>query len=236
MVMDEPRSDPEHSMIMTSIETVICTHGFLSHGAGMFLIKRRLGKEYGLRALLFSYPSVRGTLDENATALADFIHAQGLTGAHIIGHSLGGVVALRMLANDADAVPGRVVCLGSPLTGSRTGEFLSRQGWAQQIMGRSLSAAVLGEAANDWAAHVCREREIGVIAGTVPLGLGQLVADFDGPNDGTVAVSETRLEGARDHLVMPVSHKGMLVSRDVTDQAAAFLLRGEFLREPTDQL
>ncbi len=236
MVMDEPRCDPEYSMAMNSIETVVCTHGFLSHGAALFLIKRRLEKEYGLRALLFSYPSLRGTLDENATALAQFIHAQGLTGAHIIGHSLGGVVALRMLANDADAVPGRVVCLGSPLTGSRTGEFLSRQGWVQQIMGRSLSVDVLGEAANDWATHVCHEREIGIIAGTVPLGFGQLVADLDGPNDGTVAVSETRLEGAKDHLVMSVSHKGMLVSHDVADQAAAFLLRGEFLREPTDRL
>ncbi len=233
--MDEPCSDQEHPTIMTSIKTVVCTHGFWSHGAGMFLIKWRLEKEYGLRALLFSYPSVLGTLDENATALADFIRAQRLTGTHIIGHSLGGVVALRMLANDADVVPGRVVCLGSPLTGSRAAEFLSQLDWAEEIMGRSLSDAVLNEAANDWATHVCHEREIGIIAGTVPLGFGQLVAEFDEPNDGTVAVSETRLEGAKDHLVMPVSHKGMLVSRDVADQAAAFLIRGEFLRDQTDR-
>ena len=46
-------------MIMTSIKTVVCTHGFWSHGAGMFLIKWRLEKEYGLRALLFSYRSRR---------------------------------------------------------------------------------------------------------------------------------------------------------------------------------
>jgi hypothetical protein len=50
------------------IDTVICLHGFWSHGAGMFLIKRRLEKEYGLRVMLFSYPSVRGTLDENAAS------------------------------------------------------------------------------------------------------------------------------------------------------------------------
>ena len=35
----------------------------------------------------------------------------------------------------------------------------------------------------------------------------------------------------KDHLVLPVSHKGMLISRDVVDQTAAFLQRGEFLRE-----
>ncbi len=184
-----------------------------------------------MRALLFSYQSVRGTLDENAAALASFIHEQGLTGVHIIGHSLGGVVALRMLANDATAVPGRVVCLGSPLCGSRAADVLSRQDWAEAILGRSLTEGVINKAANEWASHVCEHREIGIIAGTVPLGFGQLVADFDEPNDGTIAVSETRLEGATDHLVMEVSHKGMLVSNDVTDQAAAFLRRGEFLRE-----
>ena len=216
---------------MKSIDTVVCVHGFWSHGTGMFLIKRRLEKEFGLKALLFSYPSVKGALDDNAAALARFIHEQDVDGVHIVGHSLGGVLALRMLANDADALPGRVVCLGSPLTGSRAAEFLSAQQWAEDIIGRSLPAGVIHEAANTWASHVCEEREIGVIAGNVPLGFGSLVTDFGEDNDGTVAVSETRIAGATDHLVMPVSHRGMLVSSDVADQAASFLKRGEFLRD-----
>jgi hypothetical protein len=75
-----------------------------------------------------------------------------------------------------------------------------------------------------------------VIAGTSPYGLGRLVTTFDGENDGTVAVSETRLEGAKDHLCMDVSHKSMLVSSAVVDQAAAFLKRGEFLRDDSQTL
>jgi len=216
---------------MTAIETVVCLHGFWSHGTGMYLIKRRLEKEYGMRALLFSYPSVSGTLDENAARLAQYMHEAELSSAHIIGHSLGGVVALRMLANDPNALPGRVVCLGSPLCGSRAGEFLSRQDWAELIIGRSLSEGVLHAAANEWATNVCLTREIGVVAGTVPFGVGHLVADMGEQNDGTVAVSETRLAGVKDHICVPVSHKGMLVSRDVVDQAAAFLKRGVFLRD-----
>jgi len=216
---------------MKHIDTVICLHGFWSHGAGMFLIKRRLENEYGLRALLFSYPSVRGTLDENAAALARFIQEEGLTRTHFVGHSLGGVVALRMFANDADAPPGRLVCLGSPLAGSRAADYLSQQDWAEPILGHSLASGVIDKPASDWAIHVCAQREVGIIAGNVPLGLGQFVAEFDEDNDGTIAVSETRLDGARDHLIMPVSHKGMLVSPDVVDQAVAFLKRGEFLRE-----
>ena len=197
----------------------------------MYLIKRRLEKEYGLRAHLFSYRSVHGTLDTNAEALADFMDQLDVDGAHIIGHSLGGVLALRLLANHPGALPGRVVCLGSPLTGSRAATFLSEQEWAEEIVGRSLPSGVIHAAANDWASHVCEERDIGVIAGNVPYGLGRFFATFDEDNDGTVAVSETCLDGATDHLVMSVSHKGLLVSADVVDQAAAFLKRGEFLRD-----
>ena len=214
-----------------SIETVVCVHGYLSHGVGMYLIKRRLEREYGMRALLFSYPSVRGSLDENAAALSRFIRDQHVDKIHIVGHSLGGVLALRMLANYPDTVPGRVVCIGSPLTGSRAAGFLREHVWAEAIIGQSLPDAVIHRSADDWAWEVGKQREIGVIAGTVPLGLGRLVADFDGDNDGTVAVSETRLDSATDHLLMSVSHKGMLVTADVADQAAAFLTRGEFLRD-----
>lgn len=215
-----------------TVDTVICIHGIWSHGTGMYLIKRRLESEYGLRALLFNYASVRGTLDDNAARLSAFILDNKLDSAHLLGHSLGGVIALRMLADEPDAVPGRVVCIGSPLTGSRAAEFLSRQDWAEPFVGHSLTAGVVHAAANEWASQVCEERDVGIIAGTVPIGFGRLVTRFDGDNDGSVAVSETRLDGARDHICLPVSHKGMLVSKTVVDQAAAFLKRGEFLREP----
>jgi len=95
----------------------------------------------------------------------------------------------------------------------------------------ALPAGVVHEAANEWASHVCEERDVGVIAGTVGLGFGRLITTFDGDHDGSVAVSETQLDGAKDHLVMPVSHKGLLVSPDVADQTGSFLKRGEFLRE-----
>jgi pimeloyl-ACP methyl ester carboxylesterase len=196
----------------------------------MYLIKRRLEREYGMRVSLFSYPSVRGTLDENAAALAAFIREQNVDVAHIAGHSLGGVLALRMHANHPHLLPGRVICLGSPLTGSRAANYLNALEWAEEIIGRSVPDAMINQTANEWAAEVAEIRDIGVIAGNVSLGFGRLVANFDEDNDGTIGVSETRLDGARDHLVMPVSHKGMLVSADVADQAAAFIKRGEFLR------
>lgn len=217
---------------MKDIDTVICLHGLYLHGAGMYLVKRRLETEYGMRGLLFSYPSVRGTLDDNAAALAEFIQKESPGGVHIVGHSLGGVVSLRMLANYPDAPPGRLVCLGSPLTGSRAADFLTRQDWTEPFIGKSLSAGVIDAPASSWAAGVCATREVGVIAGDAAIGVAQFLADINEDNDGTVAVSETQLPGARDHLIMPVSHNGMMLSSSVVDQAAAFLRRGEFLRDP----
>jgi pimeloyl-ACP methyl ester carboxylesterase len=197
----------------------------------MTLIKRRLEKEYGFEVLLFNYPSVRGSLDENAEKLSNFIAGKQLDSAHLLGHSLGGIIALRMLANHPDTVPGRVVCVGSPLTGSRAVKFLTTQNWAEPFIGNSLPAGTVHTAANEWASHVCDDRDVGVIAGTSPYGFGRLVTTFDGDNDGSVAVSETQLDGAKDHICLNVSHKSMLVSAEVVDQAAAFLKRGVFLRD-----
>ena len=121
---------------MTASDTVVCVHGIWGKGIEMTLMKRRLENDYGFRVLLFSYPSVRGTLDGNAAKLSRFIADQRLDSAHLIGHSLGGVIALRMLATSPDTVPGRVVCIGSPLTGSRPAAILARKNWAKPIIGR----------------------------------------------------------------------------------------------------
>ncbi|HSH84055.1 MAG TPA: hypothetical protein VK979_02700, partial [Guyparkeria sp.] len=63
-----------------------------------------------------------------------------------------------------------------------------------------------------------------MIAGTRPLGPGRLLPEtLDGPNDGTVAVAETRVPGLAAHECLPVNHFGMLLSRLVAEMAIAFL-------------
>jgi pimeloyl-ACP methyl ester carboxylesterase len=212
-------------------KNVILVHGIWMPGAVMAWLKQHLERHHGFRGYLFSYASIRGTLDENAELLADFVRDLGIDNVHLVGHSLGGVVSLRMLALNDDAPPGRVVCLGSPLSGCRVASTLTRHSWGNSVMGKALVAGVLDEAAIQWAARVTDHREVGIIAGTRSMGFGRLVTTFDEDCDGTVMVSETRLPGARDHLCLPVTHMGMTMSRAVADQAAAFLRRGEFLRE-----
>ena len=212
-------------------EAVVLLHGIWMPAAEMLFIKRRFEAEHGMSCHLFDYRSVRVALDDNARELRRFVAALDQPTLHLVGHSLGGIVALRMLASTDGPRPGRVVCLGSPLGGSRAARQLERRRWGRAILGHSLPQGAIAEPASVWAADVIRRREVGVIAGSVSAGLGRLFASFDEQNDGSVAVAETRVPGLTDHIVMRVSHTGMLVSRAVADQAAAFVLRGAFLRD-----
>jgi pimeloyl-ACP methyl ester carboxylesterase len=211
--------------------TAVYVHGMWMPGSEMSYIRRYLAKHHGIEGHLFSYPSVRGTLDENAALLEDYVRQLSTGEAlHLVGHSLGGVLLLRMLMLHPQAPIDRAVCIGSPLCGSRAAIDLSRHHWGKSILGKTIADGVTGRPASDWAGSVIERHEVGIIAGTVAAGLGRLVTSFDGPSDGTVAVSETRLAGAKDHVCVATSHSGLVLSKKVAEQVAAFLKRGEFLQ------
>jgi pimeloyl-ACP methyl ester carboxylesterase len=211
-----------------SNSAVVYVHGMWMPGEEMMFVKHHLEARHGFEGHLFRYPSVRGSLDENAELLADFVAHIDAPEIHLVGHSLGGVLALRMLLLNPESKPGRIVCLGSPLSGSRAAEVLLRTDWGSAILGKTIVDGVVLEAANDWAGKVVKKYDVGSIAGTTPVGIGRLVANFKEPNDGTVAVTETELPGLHDHICVPNSHSTLVMSRDVADQVAAFLINGKF--------
>ena len=198
-------------------------HGLWVYGIAMELMRRRIAR-CGYHALSYSYPSVRLTLAENAERLARFCRDIAAPRLHFAGHSLGGLIILRMLERTPGLPPGRVVLAGAPVAGSLAARRLARLPGGRAALGRS---------APEWheSAHPVSDtgREIGVIAGTLPLGLGRIVApDLPAPNDGVVSVAETRLPAMRDHIALNVSHSGMLVSRAVAHQICVFLRNGAF--------
>jgi len=67
-----------------------------------------------------------------------------------------------------------------------------------------------------------------VVFGTRAFGLGQIAGKQDEPNDGSICISETELEGLHDTVELAVSHSGMLVSPEVVEQLEQFLLFGRF--------
>lgn len=201
----------------------VLVHGLWTHGLIMEPQRWWLARA-GFDAVTYSYPSVRLTLSENAARLARFAATLDAPLIHWVGHSLGGVLILHMLAREAVLPPGRIVLLGSPLADTYSGRTLARHSLGERMLGRSVSEWINAAKPAQYAG-----REIGVIAGTRGVGLGRIVAPgLPRPNDGAVAVSETQLAAACDRLEMPVSHTGMLFSRKVSRQVCAFLRAGRF--------
>jgi pimeloyl-ACP methyl ester carboxylesterase len=211
------------------MDTVVLVHGLWVHGIAMELMRRRVVRG-GYRALAYSYPSVRLTLTENAARLARYLGELSASRLHLVGHSLGGLIVLRALELAPSLPPGRVVLCGTPFGESYAARRLGRWPGGRTALGRSL-AEWLGPAQS----RPAPGRETGVIAGSSPFGLGRLVVpDLPRPSDGVVSVEETRLPGMRDHVVLPVSHSGMLISRAVARQICAFLRDGAFSRGRRD--
>jgi len=166
------------------------------------------------------------TISANAAALGRFlatIHADTL---HLVGHSMGGLVILKLFDSPPSLAPGRILLLGSPVQGSEAARALAAMPFGKTMLGRGVEEEVLNAPSRRWD----RARDLGIIAGGLSFGLGHLVKRFDRPNDGTVLVEETLLDGARDHIVLPVTHSGLLFSEPVARQGAAFLRSGHFLR------
>ena len=192
------------------------------NGLESFLLRDRL-KGAGFAPSVFRYPSMHASLAQVTAALAQHLRAFSST-VHVVAHSLGGLVALETLQGGGDLPPGRVVLLGSPVQGSRAASAVANWSLGPQLLG-SLAAAELA-CAHDrrWSSP----REIGLIAGSRSAGLGRMFADLPEPNDGSVCVDETRLPGASAHLILDVSHTGMLLSRPVADATGRFLATGSF--------
>lgn len=207
------------------LEAVVLVHGLWMRGIVFALQRRRLARR-GFAVHAFSYPSMRGTLAANARALAAFVAGVAGTRVHLVGHSLGGLVVLSMLAHHPDPRIGRIVLMGSPYRGSHCARVLARVPGLATIVGHSI---------RDWVAHppppLPPGIEIGVISGDRSLGVGRVLPGLPKPNDGIVAVAETELPHARDAITLHVGHSEMLVSQRCADQVAAFLRNGRFIRE-----
>lgn len=207
------------------METIIMIHGLWMHGI-VFLPQQRWLTRRGFAVRRFSYPSVHQGLQHNARALSQLVASTDSDSIHLVGHSLGGLVALSMLAHYPDPRVRRVVLMGSPCMGSHCASALLRTPSLAAIAGRSLK---------EWLAfprpQLPGQVEIGVLSGSRSLGLGRLIPGLPRPNDGVVSVMETRLPEAKDFITLHVSHAEMLVSRACADQVAAFLGSGSFVHE-----
>ena len=201
---------------------VVLLHGLWMPGLVMQWFGARL-KAAGYEPEVFGYHSIVGGPDAAVPRLVEVLRKGGP--AHIVAHSLGGLIALEALATDPELPVERVVCLGVPLCGSGAAASLTRWRLASLWLGRS--ADLLQRGCQPWPARV----QVGMIAGCLPRGLGALFARFGQAHDGTVSVDETRSPALADHVAIAASHSGLLFSAEAAQYATAFLETGTFAVE-----
>jgi pimeloyl-ACP methyl ester carboxylesterase len=204
---------------------VVFVHGLWRSGFEGSLLLRRLSESLQSEARTFSYDSASASFADNALALGRYLSTLRCETLHLVGHSLGGLLILKLFENLGEELrPGRVVLLGSPVNGSRAARNLAHLPFGTLLMGGA-QKELLHEGERRWLGG----RDLGVIAGNLSVGLGRLVGLHGAPSDGTVFVDETKLSGATEHLVLKVSHFGLPFSSEVARHTAAFLGTGSFL-------
>lgn len=205
--------------------TIVLIHGIWMNGWEMSLLRIRLRKAH-FKVVQFSYPSVTRDLSANAQRLQAFLDNLEDTQIHMVAHSLGGLLIRRLFYDFPVQKPGRVVTLGTPHLGSFVAEQLNKHFFGRMLFGKSLRYGLLGDAP-PWNT----DHEIGVIAGDRGFGVGRILTRLPKPNDGTVALKETPLQGMSDYIVVPVNHIGLMFSKPVVNLVVRFLIQGRFTNE-----
>ncbi|TLY50476.1 MAG: alpha/beta hydrolase [Gammaproteobacteria bacterium] len=201
-------------------EHVILLHGLWMRGFTLAALRRRLERE-GYAVDLFDYASVLHQPEESIGKLIAHVQSIRAKKIHYVGHSLGGLMALRAVQRMPRAAPGCVVCLGSPLRGSAVARSIAQMPGGSFVIGKSLD--VLLDGLDSWNS----KRPVGVM----PFGLGLVLGALPAPHDGTVSVEETQLPGLTDHCIVAATHTGLLFSDEVASQTISFLRDRRFVHQ-----
>lgn len=218
---------------------VILIHGLHQAPFIMRPMAKRLQAQ-GFDTHQYGYRSMRDGIKTNSARLDAWLERNHNPEQPIdlVAHSLGGLIIRDFIAHYPKWQIGRCVTLGTPHNGSICADYI----WQLMpaVVGKSYEQALDGTVA-----PLPEGIELGVIAGDKAQGLGQpflgyhnrklrksgkTLSDEQLAHDGTVYVSETQLDTATDHLIMPVTHTGMLVNKEVARQTGYFLKHGRFQR------
>ncbi len=204
-------------------EAVVLIHGIWMTGIEMRPLGRRI-QQAGFEVHYFHYHSLLRSPAENAERLHRYLQTMDATVIHLVAHSLGGIVVAQLFDRHPAQKPGRVIMLGTPLRGSAVARNYQRWFLTRPLLGKSTVNGLLGDGPR-WN----RGRQLCVIAGNRGFGIGSLLpGELPAPNDGTVALEETRDRSVAEHLEVPYSHFGMLLARPVAEAVVGCLKTGSF--------
>jgi len=192
---------------------VVLLPGLCLPGLAMGLLQWRL-HQIGYPVYRFGYSAVYSPVANTVRRLHELVDGVRAKTVHFIGFSLGGLLLYHYFQGQPMVGTGSVILLGSPIRGSKNVQRAAAMRSGRALLGYSLEYGLLGNLPQ-WPP----EQSLVMIAGSRGFGVGQyLLGDLAKPNDGTVAVQETRSGEVSRHFELPVSHSGLLFSKRVCNR------------------
>lgn len=204
-----PREPPT---LEASPLAVLLVHGLWRTPLSFLSLVNRL-RAWGHRPEQFGYAAVAERYEAIADRLVRRVQHLAASGEPyaVIGHSLGGVLLRSALPRVAGPQPQHLVMLGSPNRPPRLAKRLGVRWVYRRLMGEcgvNLSSELF------YAALPPPTVPYTIVAGTAgPRGRWSPFGDE--PNDGIVAVSETRVQDDDVVVFLPVTHTFMMRDRAV---------------------
>lgn len=208
-------------------EWIVLIHGLLSSPRAMRKIKSALVAR-GYSVLNFGYDSRQQSIRTSAVLLDTEIKRVIPNTAgkiHFVTHSLGSIIARYYFEKSNPGNLGRCVMIAPPNHGSIWGRRLIKN-----IPFFNFVLGIAGQEVRyppEKSLHNPPPCEFGIIAGGMgnSFGINPLIP---GDNDGTIAVSETRLDGMNDFVLVRGQHTMLLFQKKVIDNILLFLETGNF--------
>ena len=227
-----------HKIAPMKGKVIVALHGLIRTRASMRNLSDYLKQSGDYTVITASYASTRGTLDSHVDCLEKVIAHLGpdVTEINFVAHSLGNLVIRRWLDRTYRGEGGlrpdprvhRIVMMAPPNHGSQLSRIFKNNVVFKWVWGKS--GVQLGTSWDLLEKGLATPRcEFGILAGggeTPGQGRNRFL---QGDNDFIVTVEETKLRGAADFAVLPVSHRLIMEDKTAQEYALRFFQQGYFI-------